>query len=173
MVLMDDWSVERLDGSHQRDSFSCGKKTLDNFVRLLVSQYERRRLGRTFVAVRPGEKRVCGFYTLASGSVSFQHFPAEVAKKLPKHPVPVVLLARLAVDQMVQGSGLGRLLLLDALRRCLDLSTELGIHAVEVQAIDEEAKRFYERFGFVPLQDDELHFYLSIKTIEDGFAEED
>lgn len=141
-------------------------------MRLLVSQYERRRLGRTFVAVRPGEKRVYGYYTLASGSVLFQHLPLQVARKLPKHPVPVVLLARLAVDQTVQGLGLGRLLLTDALRRCLDLSREVGIYAVEVQAIDAEAKRYYERFGFVPLQDEAMHLHLPLKTIEHGFAEE-
>lgn len=168
---MDDWSVERLDGSHRRDDFCCGEESLDTFVRLLVSQYERRKFGRTFVAVRPGEKRVYGYYTLASGSVSFQHLPAQVAKKLPKHPVPVVLLARLAVDQAVQGLGLGKLLLLDAQRRCLDLSGELGIFAVEVRAIDEEARRFYQKYGFVSLQDDERHLYLPIKTIEDAFTE--
>jgi len=170
---VDDWYVERLDRSHERNDFFCGGESLDNFLRLLVSQYERRGLGRTFVAVRPGENRVYGYYTLASGSVSFQHLPLQVAKKLPKHPVPVVLLARLGVDQTVQGLGLGRLLLMDALRRCLDLSRELGIYAVEVQAIDAEAKRFYERIGFVPLQDEERHLYLPIKTIEHGFAQED
>lgn len=171
IVVVDDWSVERLDSSHKRDAFCCGKRSLDNFVQLLVGQYERRRLGRTFVAVRPGEKRVNGYFTLASGSISFQDLPVKIAKRLPKHPVPVVLLARLAIDQTVQGLGLGKLLLMDALRRCLDVSRELGIYAVEVQAIDEEAKRFYEKFGFVCLRDDGLHLYLPIKTIEDGFTE--
>ncbi len=171
-VQRDDWPVERLDSSHQRDGF-CGKESLGNFMRLLVGQYERRKLGRTLVAVRSGERRVYGYYTLASGSVVFQDLPAKVAKRLPRHPVPVVLLARLAIDQTVQGLGLGKLLLMDALRRCLNLSGELGIDAVEVQAIDEEAKRFYEKFGFVSLQRDGLHLYLPIKTIEDGFAERD
>lgn len=168
---MNDWSVERLNRSHQRDDFCCGKESLDTFLRLLVSQYERRRLGRTFVAVRPQEKRVHGYYTLASGSVSFQDFPVAIAKRLPHHPVPVVLLARLAVDQTVQGAGLGELLLLDALRRCLKLSDELGVHAVEVQAVDVGAKGFYQRFGFVPLEDDDLHLYLPTWTIEDGLTE--
>jgi GNAT superfamily N-acetyltransferase len=168
--IVDDWSVERLNRAHQRDDFCCGKEPLDTFLQLLVSQYERRRLGRTFVAVRPGEKRVHGYYTLASGSVSFQDLPVAIAKRLPHHPLPVVLLARLAIDQTVQGAGLGELLLLDALRRCLNLSGELGVHAVEVRALDAGAERFYQRYGFVPLKDDNLHLYLPIRTIEDGLT---
>lgn len=164
---MDEWSIERLNRAHKRDDFCCGKEPLDKFLRLLVGQYERRQLGRTFVAVRPAEKRVHGYYTLASSSVSFQNIPEAIAKKLPRHPVPVVLLARLAVDQKVQGAGLGQLLLLDALQRCLNLSAELGIHAVEVQAVDAEAKRFYQSYGFVALEDDDLHLYLPIRTVED------
>jgi len=170
---MGDWSIERLDRSHQRDQFCCGQESLDRFMQLLVSQYERRRLGRTFVTVRPGEKRVRGCYTLASGSVLFQHLPVELGKRLPKHPVPVVLLARLAVDQTAQGVGLGKLLLADALRRCVTLSSELGIHAVEVQTVDNKARGFYQKFGFASLQDDERHLYLPIKTIEEVFHEED
>ena len=167
---MDEWSVERLDHSHLRGDFCCGKELLDNFFRLLVSQYERRKLGRTYVAVRPGEKRVVGYYTLASDGVSFQNLPKDSAKRLPRHPVPVVLLARLAIDQTVQGLGLGKLLLTDALRRCLDLSDRLGIYAVEVHALDEDARRFYERFGFISLVDDDRHLYLPIKTIEQGLV---
>ncbi|HEV3257398.1 MAG TPA: GNAT family N-acetyltransferase [Gemmataceae bacterium] len=166
---MGEWLIERLDRLHARGEFRCGKAPLDNFLHSLVGQYEKRRLGRTYVAVRPGEKRVYGYYTLASGAVSFQHLPAKAAKKLPRHPVPVALLARLAVDQAVQGSGLGKFLLTDALMRCLDLSRQLGIHAVEVDAIDKQAKDFYQRFSFVPLEDNELHLYLPMATVEEAF----
>jgi len=169
---MAEWLVERLDRSHVRDEFHSGKEPLDHFLHALVSQYEKRKLGRTYVAVLPGEKRVCGYYTLASGAVSFQHLPAKAAKKLPRHPVPVTLLGRLAVDQSVQGKGLGRFLLTDALKRCLDLSGRLGIHAVEVHAIDQGARAFYEKFGFVALQDSELHLYLPPATIEGAFGAE-
>jgi GNAT superfamily N-acetyltransferase len=167
---MADWQVEPLDRSHERDEFACGKAPLDNFLRTLVSQYEKRRLGRTYVAVRPGEKRVCGYYTLASGAVSFENLPEKASKKLPRHPVPVVLLARLAIDQTVQGQGLGGWLLANALRRCLSLAGQLGVHAVEVDAIDEQAKAFYEKYGFVALRDNPLHLYLPVTTIEDAFG---
>jgi GNAT superfamily N-acetyltransferase len=167
---MDDWSVERLDQSHEREGFCCGKGPLDHFLHALVGQYEKRKLGRTYVAVRPGERRVWGYYTLASGAVLFQAMPATAAKKLPRHPVPVALLARLAVDQAVRGRGLGKLLLVDALKRCRDLSEQLGIHAIEVDAIDAGAQEFYAKFGFIPLQDDELHLYLPMATIEQVFG---
>lgn len=155
-----------LDRSHERGSFCCGKAPLDAFLHSLVSQYEKRHLGRTYVAVRPGEQQVCGYYTLSAGSVAFSNLPAKASKKLPRHPVPVVLLARLAVDQSVQGAGLGKVLLMDALNRCLALSNQLGVFAVEVDAIDPAARAFYLKYGFVPLQDDELHLHLPIATIE-------
>ena len=114
-----------------------------------------------------GDKQVIGYYTLAAGAVSFEQLPEDASRKLPKHPVPVVLLARLAVDQSAQGQGLGEVLLLDALQRSLDLSTGLGVHAVEVDAIDDAAAAFYSKYGFTPLLDDPFHLYLPIATVED------
>lgn len=163
---MADWNIEPLEGRHRRDAFSCGKPSLDDFLRSLVGQYEKRRLGRPYVAVRSGDDVVAGYYTLASGAVSFAKLPPATAKKLPRHPVPVVLLARLAVDTRVQGRGLGRDLLADALHRCLDLSDRVGIHAIEVEALDAEAKRFYEKYGFAPLVDDAMHLFLPLATLQ-------
>jgi GNAT superfamily N-acetyltransferase len=133
---MADWQIERLERGHVRDVFSCGKPPLDEFIQRLVSQYEKRNLGRTYVAVRPGEKQVLGYYTLASGAIPFQNIPEPSARKLPRHPVPVILMARLAVDQSVQGQGWGEGLLTDALQRGLGLADKLGINAIEVDAID-------------------------------------
>jgi GNAT superfamily N-acetyltransferase len=163
---MDDWRIERLDRSHHRGSFCCGKASLDEFLRSLVSQYEKRKLGRTYVAVLPGEKRVCGYYTLAAGALPFESIPADRAKKLPKHPAPVALLARLAVDQTAQGRGLGAVLMMDALKRCLALSAQLGIHAVLVKAIDQQARRFYLKYGFTPLPDKDLDLYFPMTAVE-------
>ena len=167
---MDDWQIERLGKTHDRSGFDCGKVPLDDFLRSLVSQYEKRNLGRTYVAVRPGEKRVLGYYTLASGAISFQNLPADAGRRLPRHPVPVILLARLAVDRSTQGSGLGRALLVDALKRSLEMADQLGIHAVEVDAIDVAARSFYEKFGFIPLLDNEFHLYLPMTTIKAAFG---
>ncbi len=164
-VVMADWVIEALDQTHQRQAFRCGKPSRDAFLHQLVSQYEKRRLGKTYVAVARGEKRILGYYTLASGAIAFQQLPEKAAKKLPRHSVPVALLARRAVDDSAKGQGLGKTLLIDALKRCVALSKELGIHAVEVDAIDEEAKAFYEKFGFIALNDRALHLYLPMATI--------
>lgn len=162
---MVDWVIEPLDRDHQRTGFSCGRPSLDDFLHARVSQYEKRRIGKTFVAVPAGEKQVIGYYTLAAGSVVFEHLPTDASRKLPRHPVPVVLLARLAVDRSVQGKGLGEGLLIDALQRSLDLSERMGIHAVEVHALDDIAATFYLKYGFVPLVDDLRHLYLPMATV--------
>ena len=167
---MDDWQIQHLDRTHRREEFSCGKPSLDEFMRSLVSQYEKRKLGRTYVAVLPNDKKVYGYYTLAAGSVHIENIPPKAAKKLPKHPVPVILLGRLAVDQAAQGRGLGARLLMDALKRCLELSESLGVHAVEVTALDDDAKTFYLKYGFSPLLDDERHLHVPLTTLEKAAA---
>ncbi len=162
---MDEWRIEQLDRRHVREIFDCGKPSLNDFVHSLVSQYEKRDLGRTYVAFQESSPRVLGYYTLASGSVSAQSLPEKQGKKLPRHDVPVILLARLAVDRSVRGKGLGGILLRDALSRAVELSGKLGIHAVVVDAIDAEAKSFYERFGFPALTDNEMRLFLPVSTI--------
>lgn len=162
---MADWTIEPLDRRHDRAAFSCGHAPLDAFLRDRVTQYEKRRLGRTFVALPTGGTRVVGYATLAAGAVSFGNLPPESSRKLPVHPLPVVLLARVAVDRGFQGMRIGEALLLDALERSLALSEQLGIFAVEVRAIDETAAAFYRRYGFTPLLDDERHLFLPIETV--------
>lgn len=162
---MGEWRIERLDRSHDRDPFQCGRRSIDDFFRLRVTQYEKRCLGRTYVAVRAAERQACGFYTLASSAIAFEILPPSMSRKLPRHPIPVVLIARLAVDKSAQGQGLGEALLMNALGRCLDLADQIGIHAVEVHALDERAKGFYLKYGFVPLIDDGLHLLVPLTTI--------
>ncbi|MGA2254379.1 MAG: GNAT family N-acetyltransferase [Thermoguttaceae bacterium] len=164
--------VEPFDAArHRRVGFDCGKPALDGFLSTLVSQYENRHLGKTFVAVRTGGAgQVVGYYTLAASAVSFDNMPPEIAMKLPRHPVPMILVARLAVDRRAQGEGLGKALLHDALQRALGISKSLGVFAVEVFAIDEQAAGFYAKFGFTPMLDDPRHMYLPTRTIEGARA---
>ncbi len=162
---MGEWQIERLDHVHVRGDFDCGKPSLNDFLETLVSQYDKRNLGRTYVALQEGDARVLGYYTLASGAIVVGGLPKEHAKKLPKHPVPVVLLARLALDRSMNGRGMGGFLLCDALTRSFDLTENLGIHAVVVDALDSEAKAFYERFGFLVLTDTEMRLFLPLSTI--------
>ncbi|GIW88257.1 MAG: N-acetyltransferase [Isosphaeraceae bacterium] len=164
-----DVSIVRLERSHARDAFDSGVPSLDTFLRSLVSQYEKRNLGRTYVAVREHDPKVLGYYTIASGAVAFENLPTEGAKKLPRHPVPVVLIARLAVDRSAQGQRLGEKLLMDALARSVDISAKIGIYAVVVDAIDQKAKAFYEKYQFRSLVDSDLHLYLPIATASAAF----
>jgi GNAT superfamily N-acetyltransferase len=106
-----------------------------------------------------------GFYALCSHSIHYEALPADQSKGLPLIDVPTVLVGQLAIDRTVQGQGLGRLLLVDALMRCATLAGQIGARAVEVHAIDESAKAFYAGFGFVPLEDDPHHLLLSMETV--------
>lgn len=170
---MADFAIEAWNGkNHVRDGFTCGEPSLDDFLHLHLSQYEKRRLGKTFVATKTGERTVLGYYTLASSSIPFANVPPTLAKKLAKHPVPVVLLARLAVDLSVQGQGLGETLLADAMRRVLGLSSNLGIHAIEVTALNVSAQAFYEKYGFVVLADDPFHLFLPLTVMEKVWGEQ-
>ena len=166
---MAEWVIERPTTAHDRTEFSCGKAPLDRFLATLVSQYEKRRLGRTFVATEPEQSRVAGYYTLAAGAFDLSCLPQKERKKLPKHPVPTIHLGRLAVDRAFRGQRLGETLLLHALCNALTVSETLGAFAVDVWAIDDEARAFYEKYGFAPLEDNPSHLYLPTKTVEAMF----
>lgn len=153
--------IESLSKYHDRDSFDCEEVSLNDFLKRFARQNDERGLGRTFVAVLPDDRKIQGYYTLASGALAFDTLP----EKLPRYPVPVVHLGRLAVDKTAKGQGLGAFLLLDALRRALKVADQLGVYAVEVYALNAQAKAFYLKYGFHPLHDDEFHLYLSIKAV--------
>jgi len=162
---MAEWVIAPLGPDHARDEFDCGKPPLNEFLRTLAGQYERKEIGRTYVLSPTGERTVAGYYTLAAGSIEPARLPAKAAKKLPRHPIGVVLLGRLAVDRAFQGKGLGSDLLVDAGTRCLRTAEQVGVYAMATSAIDDEAVRFYVRFGFAPLEDDPRHLYLPVETI--------
>jgi GNAT superfamily N-acetyltransferase len=167
---MGNWVIERLRSTHDRAAFSCGRPSLDAFLHKAVTQYEKRRLGRTFVATQPDSTRVAGYYTLAAGSFDLGCLAEELRTKLPKHPVPTIHLGRLAVDVSCHGQRLGEALLFHALNAALELSEKLGAYAVDVWALDDEARAFYRKYGFLPLEDDPLHLYQPMKTVATMFA---
>jgi ribosomal protein S18 acetylase RimI-like enzyme len=159
------WAIEELAGRHDRSSFDCGSRWLNEFLRRYAAQNQRLGISRTYVAVPPGSTRVEGYYSISSGSVRFADLPEGQAKRLPRYPVPVAHLGRLAVHEPVQGLGLGRLLLMDALERIVRAAQVIGIHAVEVLAEGEAGRRFYRKYGFVALRDDPLHLYVSVRAL--------
>ena len=135
-------------------------------MRSLVSQYEKRKLGRTYVAVLPGEKRVCGYYTLAAGSLPFERRPCQQCEKIAQASRPCRAPCPAGRRSNHAGRGLGAVLLMDALKRCLALSARLGIHAVLVKALDQHARRFYLKYGFTALPDKDLGLYFPMTAVE-------
>ena len=142
------WIIRRLDRTHDRSSFDCGEPTLNDWLKNRANQFDRRDLSRTYVATRPGESRVFGYYAISSHRILHEVLPPQESQRLPRLDVPVVLLGRLAVDQSVQRQGLGSLLLVDVLRRAAAIAEQVGIRAVEVEAIDQTAKEFYRGLVF-------------------------
>ena len=159
------WTIRRLEKRHDRSVFACGQPLLDEWLSERAGQFDRRDLSRTFVATRPDDMIVRGYYALSTHRVVYDALPTVEAKRLPRLDVPVVLIGRLAVDRSVQGRGLGGILLIDALRRAVQLSANVGIRAVEVDALDEAARGFYLKFGFRPLLDDLRHLFLPLHEI--------
>ncbi len=152
-----------LQARHDVSAFDCGVSALNSFLQRFALQNQGSRAARTYVATR-GEV-VVGYYTLAAGSVQRDETPARVAKGLPKHPVPVILLARLAVDRTEQGRGLGASLLKDALVRAAAAADLIGCRAVLVHAKDDAAAAFYRHFGFEPPTGQPLRLYLLMKDL--------
>jgi GNAT superfamily N-acetyltransferase len=157
-------SIVGLEKDHDRSSFSCGVQSLDNF--LLHNALRQNKSGhtRTFVAIADDNKTVLGYYCLAAGAVESALFPKPMDH--PYNEVPIVLVGRLAIRKDFQHQGLGTTLLIDALLRALNVAdSDIGCHAVEVDALDPTVVDWYKRFGFESLEDGERHLYLPIAQI--------
>jgi GNAT superfamily N-acetyltransferase len=159
------WAIEPLAARHDRGSFDCGEAPLNDFLKKYARQNEDRGVSRTYVVVQGGKPRVFGYYTLRAGAVEASGFPKEEAKRLPRYPVPVIHLARLAVDRTIQGQGVGQALLASALKKAVATSELAGAFAVEVMAKTDKAVSFYQKHGFKAFEDDAKHLYLPIATI--------
>lgn len=159
-------TVEVLAGHHDRKGFDCGQPSLDQFLQRQARQNADRNLGVTHVAVpQPGAATILGYYTLVVRTVEGDIIPT--VTKLPAGAIGVVLLGRLAVDKSAQGQGLGRHLLLRAIRQTEIAARDIGIHALVLDALDEAARRWYLglNFGFNELADDPNHLFLPAATI--------
>jgi GNAT superfamily N-acetyltransferase len=152
-----------LESGHDLSAFDCGDQRLNDYLRKYALVNHQNRSARTYVAMR-GE-RVVGFYTLAAGSVGREETPRRVAEGLGRYPVPVILLARLAVDTSEQGRGLGGGLLKDAILRAAQAADIIGVRALLTHAKDAAARGFYMHFGFEPSPVDDLHMYLLMKDV--------
>ena len=157
--------VEPLTKDHVVGEFDCGSHTsLSEWLKRYALQSQQGNSTRTYVVHR--ENRVVGYYSLSASSVRKEDASERAARYQPGHPLPVILLARLAVDKSEQKRGLGPALLKNALQRCLAASKEIGARAVLVHAIDADARNFYQHYGFEKCPVSAFHLMLLMKDIE-------
>jgi GNAT superfamily N-acetyltransferase len=155
--------IEKLQRTHELETFDCGQSELNRFLIRHALQAQQANSSQTYVGLRG--KTVIGFYTIVAGEVRHADAPARVAKGMPKYPIPLLVLARLAVHSDWQGCGIGAGLLLDALGRTLQAADIIGVRALAVHAKDDSAASFYWHFGFMSSPTDKRHLFLLIKDI--------
>ena len=163
------FKIEKLRRDHPIDNFTCGREELDRFLKRYALGNQQANAAQTYLALHGTE--VIGFYSLVVGEIAFSDAPERLTKGLARHPVPIMLLARLAVSTAWQGRRIGAYLLRDATLRTLQAADIGGIRAFAVHAKNEPAKRFYEHFGFEPSPTDPLHLFLLTKDLRRSFEE--
>lgn len=159
--------TENLNSTHRKKEFSCGKDMLDDYLHKQANQDIKRKLSACFVLNDKESDLLKGYYTLANNSIPQELIPSEFQKKLPSSykSIPTTLLGRLAIDNRFQKQGVGKLLLVDALKKSYEISKSIGSFAVVVDPIDEDAERFYDKYGFIKLPDSGKMF-LPMNTIK-------
>lgn len=155
--------VEKLRSDHPIDSFDCGRVELNRYLQRFAWQNQQAGAAQTYIGL--ADDTVIGYYTLAVGHVTREEAPERLTKGLARHPIPIMLLARLAIDQRWQGRGVGKALLKDAMLRTLQAADIAGIRAFAVHAKDEEARRFYLKFDFLPSPSDPMHLFVLLKDV--------
>ena len=156
--------VRKLSAADAVDGFDCGQSALNQFLQRYALVSQKANSAQTYVCCYEGE--VVGFYSLAVGSVDPESAPSRVMKGLARHPVPVMVLARLAVDQEHQRRGLGRALLKDALLRTVQAADIAGIRCLLVHAKDAAARQWYESWEFEQSPTDSYHLFLMLKDLK-------
>ncbi|MBV9850767.1 MAG: GNAT family N-acetyltransferase [Armatimonadetes bacterium] len=148
---------------HDRRAFDCGVEDMNRFLKEQTRQDAERGLSRTLVNLADDGIRILGYYTLALGFLDFDSAPEE--KRLSRHPAPVILLARLAVDKDFQAQGVGRRLLYDAQARAVEITERIGLYAMTLDAREERLCAYYERYGFKRRADGPLRMYKTMAAI--------
>lgn len=161
-------TIEAFDSrKHNRSSFSCGKESLDNYIRKQASQDLKKRVAMVFVLVDSPNTDVIAYYTLSSYTIAIAELSESFAKNLPRYPLlPATLLGRLAVDRTQQGKHIGELILVDALKKALEATSQVASLAVIAEALDEEAVNFYQKYGFQLFKQNPMKLYLPMQAVE-------
>lgn len=158
-----DLSVEKLKREHDVETFDCGKEPLNRFLIRYALQNQQMGASQTYLALRGSS--VLGYHTLVFGQVAFADAPERLLKGVAQHPVPLMVLARLAVATDAMGKGIGAGLLKDAMLRTLQAADIAGLRALAVHAKDDEARSFYEHFDFIASPTDPMHLFVLLKDV--------
>jgi len=157
--------IELLERHHDRETFDCGNEELNRYLKTLARQHHEQGFVKVYVAVEEGHSRVLAYIALAMGNVVLQDADECVFARLPRHPMPVLHVARLATDRHYAGRGIGSLLLSHAADIAIAASETVGVYALELIAKDAAAYQYYLRRGFLPLKGDSHRLYAPIATI--------
>lgn len=161
--MSEDRRIEKLRREHILGAFDCGQADLNAWLMQYALQNQSASSAQTYVGLV--NATVIGYYSLAAGQVEYSDASERLRKGLARHPIPIMLLARLAVHKDWQGKGVGQALLRDAILRTLQASEIAGIRALVVHAKDDAAKRYYEQFDFAPSPTDPLHLFVLLKDL--------
>jgi predicted GNAT family N-acyltransferase len=165
------FSFEPLAPNHDKSTFSCGNEQLDRYLRSTATQDKKRNIAIPYVICDEDRQSIIGYYTLSMSGINLEELPKEISEKLPKYPiVGVTLIGRLAVAEDYKGFGWGKLLIMDALKRSLNVSKSTGSFAVVVDAIDDDAARFYQRFDFKTFPDSPDKLFRTMTSISQIFT---
>lgn len=165
-----EYVTEPLGTHHNRADFSCGVEALDDYLHRHAGQDQRRNVARVFVTEGETPGAIEGYYTLNSLSIDLSQLPDVITRRLPRYPeVPAALIGRLAVARNVQGRGLGASLLMDALYRLVEQSNSIGIFTIVVDAIDDGAATFYQKYEFVRFPSRPDRLFLPVQTAKKAF----
>jgi len=168
--MLNQIQFQALQDDHDTEGFTCGVDALDQWLKRIARQHISKGVSRTFVATDSSTLgRIVGYYGLTVAAIDTDKLPKDVAKKLPRS-VPLVLIGRLANSVTMRGQGIGALLLIDALKRIVDVSNNVGVTLILVDAKDAEAANFYRHFGFMPLPDTPLRLALPVATAKKIFT---
>jgi GNAT superfamily N-acetyltransferase len=166
-------AFEELDkAKHDRGSFDCGEDELNDFIQTKASKHMLAGISKTFVLpanspLQRGKRPICAFYSVTPSSIARENLPRTLANKLPHYPIPVFLIAQLAVHLDQKGQGLGKITLIKALEFLWNINAQMPAYAVVVDCLNQEAQDFYEHFGFEILcaHNGRTRMFLPMKTI--------
>lgn len=166
-----DFCIELLAAHHNKAAFSCGNEQLDQYLHVSATQDKKRNIAIPYVIDDLDRQKIIGYYTLSMSGINLEQLPEAIIKKMPKYPiVGVALIGRLAIDRDYKGFGWGKLIIMDAFQRSLNISKATGSFAVVVDAIDDDAVRFYQRFDFKTFPGCSDKLFRTMKSISQIFG---